>query len=167
MDSFPQASPTILRRPALGPFLVGLFLAGVPLGVAFSRLRGRVVSPELLHTILLWTPFTVAVSALYPALSDRRGWRCVFTGSFFASVGACGIVPLVVVAWLCRRWGYDVLTPRGLPVIVSLLVLWSVVVGVLSSLLALTYRSLLKRPATSSGPRAGVYDGGPDTKLRQ
>jgi hypothetical protein len=140
-DSKPRSSAeiSVLQRSTLGPILIGLIVGGVPLAIAFSRLGGRLVSAEFLRFALYLTPIPIIVTAIGTIWATNRGWRELLRRALLTSLSACIPLPLTVSCVLMWRFEYDLFSWSGPPVLLAVLLVWSLVVTLLSWLLALAF----------------------------
>jgi hypothetical protein len=143
------------NRPAVGAFVAGLILGGIPLGIIFHSLRGRAHSPELLRFILICTPIATLAVAVSATLYSSSGWRSLLQRVVTASVGAC--LPLPTAACLELDWselGYEIFTPNNFSFFVVAFTVWAVVVAMLAGLIICLLRLIrgdLKQP-NQTGP---------------
>ena len=151
-DSRASARSFLVKRPTLGPFLIGLIFGGIPIGIAFRTLGSRIVSPNLLGCMLLFTPLGLLVATLVGIFSGITGWKKVMYRTFWASLGICLPIPTIVWSLVAWRYGYRIFTFDSLPYIVYILTIWALILTVSSWVLALLYVSLkdhFLRPTTT------------------
>ena len=141
----------IVRRSAVGPWLLGIVFGGIPLAFAFSRLGGRLVSAELLRYMLDLTPLAIIITIIGTVWSHGRRWNDLIRRAIVTSFASCFPLPLLVSSVLMWRFGYDVFSQSGLLVLVCLLLLWTVVVAVLGWLLAQAIIFFLQRGSNLLG----------------
>jgi len=136
---------TVIRRPVAGPFWLGLLFGGVPCATGFSRLSGRMYSPELMRYLLLLTPLIFLVTILGAAANARGDWISSARGAFLTALAACVPLPMVVctvLGWSDRQWG--ALAPESFLALVVLFSVWAVVVAIPGWLVARLVAALWK-----------------------
>ena len=149
---------TVMRRPVAGPFWLGLLFGGVPCGIGFSRLSGRLYTPELMRYLLFLTPVVFLVTVLGAVANTTGNWISLTRRAFLAALAACVPLPIVVctvLGWSDRRWG--AFAPENSLVLVGLFSVWAVVVAIPGWLVA----SLV----AAFGKRASSRRASPATKL--
>jgi len=139
-----------LERPLTGPLVIGSILGGVPLAIAFSRLGGRLVSPEFLRYGLDLTPLAIIVTTIGTLWTTDHSWKKFIFGALATSFFACVPLPLVISCILMARFGHDVFSLSSLPVLAGILLIWSLVVALSSWLLSLGLAFLFHRNKKNS-----------------
>ena len=132
----------VLRRPLVGPMLLGIVLGGVPFGAMFSLLGDAVMSASLFGRMLELTPIAVVLSLLSTWLGLDKGLYRVFWRAFYTSFAACLPIPAIVCAKLALHWGYNVFSAEYLPPFIGFFFGWATVVALVSWFLALALEGL-------------------------
>lgn len=118
----------VLRRPFLGPLIIGMFGGGVPAGIYlyYCWLHGSWDQ----HFFVVLTPLIVAVT-IAGAIASSKGGAKALRSSLLTSLSACVPIPTAFYIVAASKSGYEISDPRNLPFAVSLFVLWALAVAFL------------------------------------
>jgi hypothetical protein len=134
---------TVLRRPSVGPLLIGLLVGGIPSGFLLAALG---ISGRWDDIFFRWlTPVAIFVSVLGAVLPQKSSPARLLCQSLITSFSACFAIPTIVWTVLAWREGLEILYVANLPYIAILFTLWSLVVAVMSWLIAMVFTFLKKK----------------------
>jgi hypothetical protein len=139
-----------LRRPVIGPIILGIF-GGIPFGIVFTRLSGRAVSPNFLLFMLILTPPAVILATISALSGASKRWPVLMARALLTSIFAC--VPFPTVVWLLEIFhdlGIEgILTPGTIPTVAVLIAVWTATVAVFAWFFAVMFE-FMKRPRINS-----------------
>jgi len=136
---FVNQTLNLLRRPLLGPLLLGLILGGVPLGVMLGKWFDRIMTSSSDGKVAMLLLFSISVATLGAILGGSNQWKTLFKRAFLISLAMCFPIPLAVDFILLWKIGYDIFDLRNFPFHVALCAVWSVEATVAGWLLALGF----------------------------
>lgn len=119
-----------LERLARRPFLFGVVVGGVPLGLGFEFLGRQVISPEILWFVVALAPWGILVTAVGAVLGGDSSWRSLLGRVVAISLGCWVVVPFVVcwgLAWWARE---DVFSGKNIGVLAGIFWIWGMLMVV-------------------------------------
>ncbi|HEU5350027.1 MAG TPA: hypothetical protein VFU55_00405 [Terracidiphilus sp.] len=140
---------TDLRRrlclPPIWSLIVALLIGGGSFSWALMRLGINIESPQLIHYVLLASPGLGILQVVIAMFWTDLPWIRVIAQGMW-----CGLamwVPLeaityVAVSWSLRSW--SLFSFNNLPLLLVLLICWSLVIALISGLSSIAVRKVLK-----------------------
>jgi hypothetical protein len=134
----------VCRRPRYGPFLFGVVVGGLPLGVGFAFLGRQVISPEILWFVVALAPWGIWVTCVGTVLGKSFSWLGLLGRTMLISLGSW-VVPFGV-CWGLAWWaGEDVFSGKNVGVLAGIFWIWAVVLAVPCWVAAMGYVRLKRR----------------------